>query len=61
MYRRHPPTWAYAGVAAMVGAVLLAQGHIVGGAVLVVIALILGFAWDRTVRDEDDHSGFYGN
>jgi hypothetical protein len=59
VYRRNPPTWVYAFLAAFFGALLLAKGHLVGGGILVVIALLLGLAWDRTVRDGDDHSGFY--
>lgn len=59
MYRRRPPTWVYAFVAALVGAVLLARGHVVGGAILIVIALLLALAWDGTVRDGEDHSGLY--
>jgi hypothetical protein len=59
VYRRNPPTWVYAFTAALVGGLLLATGHLVGGGVLIAIAVMLGLAWDRTVRDGDDHSGLY--
>jgi hypothetical protein len=61
MYRNTPPTWAIALILALVGGTLLALGHVIGGVVLVALALICGWAWDRMIRDGDDHSGFYGN
>ena len=59
MYRRNPPTWVYAFLAALVGGILISQGHLVGGGVLIVLAIVLKVGWDLTVSDGDDHSGLY--
>jgi energy-coupling factor transporter transmembrane protein EcfT len=58
VYRRNPSTWVYAFLGVVFGA-LFANGHPVGGGILIAVALLLALAWDRTVRDGDDHSGLY--
>jgi hypothetical protein len=53
-----PPLMLYAYVAALVGGILLAMGHYVGGAVLVAVALILAgarFIADQRGEDESTY------
>lgn len=59
MYRRGPPTAWFAFVLAVVGGTVLALGRLVAGVVLVALAVYCMWAWDRTRRDGDDHSGLY--
>jgi hypothetical protein len=59
VYRNGPPTAVIAFLLALVGGTVLALGHLVGGAILVLLALYCAWATDRTRRDGDDHSGLY--
>jgi hypothetical protein len=46
-------------VLAVVAGTVIALGHIVGGALLVALALLVAWAAQRTNDDGDDHSGLY--
>jgi hypothetical protein len=59
VYRNGPPTIFFAFIFAMVGGTLLALGHLVGGVILVLLAVYFAWAADRVRRDGDDHSGLY--
>ena len=59
MYPNRPPTIFFAFIFAMVGGTLLALGRLVGGVILVLLALYCAWAADRVRRGGDDHSGLY--
>jgi hypothetical protein len=59
VYRNGPPTPVYAFIAALTGGTLMAQGQLIGGGVLVALAIVLGIGWQLSLRDGDDHSGLY--
>jgi hypothetical protein len=59
VYRNGPPTIVIAFVLALVAGTVLALRHWIGGAVLVVFALLLAWARDRAANDGEDHSGLY--